>query len=174
MNSDGSTNNLSAYVCHNRINMKRQLIFWYVRYLFWAVVSGAFCFFNTFHSFGSIISSNGQVNNVYNTSVCVYLSIVVAHHLQLFIETRSFNPGSIFFYLWSLFLVTVVIVLNNEFKFGSYVGYYYKNQFNVLLASPLFYVCLLLNVFVICLPNIINRILVDVIFYPEFTKIKGQ
>ena len=137
-------------------------------------MSGAFCFFNTFNSFGSIISSNGQVNNVYNSAICVYLSIVLAHHLQVCIETRSFNPGLMFFLLMSFGLVIVVIELNNEFKSGTYIGYYYRNQFNVLLASPLFYVCLLLNVFVICLPNIINRILVDVLFYPEFTKIKGQ
>ena len=154
--------------------MKWHFTIQYVSYLAWSILSGAFCFFVTFNTFGSVMGSDGHVNNMYNTAICVYLSIVVAHHVQVCIELRSFNPVSVFFICFSTCLVLLVIFLNNQFKSGTYTGYYYGNQYSVMMASPLFFLCVFLNAFVICLPNALNRIAVDVIFYPEFSKIRGD
>ena len=103
-----------------------------------------------------------------------YIANVFAHHVQIVIETRNFSIYNVAFYLLSLSMMFVSINLNDGFITSTYVGYYYKNQWSVLMASPLFYLCLLIQVFVIVLPNIINRCLESAIFYPEFSKIKSD
>ena len=174
MNSDGSTSNLSQYIYYCRSTLSRSFKIQYVGYLIWSYLAGVFSYYVAMICFGDIMGADGKVNNLYNGAINAYIANIVAHHIQVVIETNNFSIYILISYLLSMSLLIVGIHNSDGLITETYVGYYYKNQWSVLMTSPLFYLSLIIQVFVIVLPNIINRCFESAIFHPEFSKIKAD
>ena len=144
MNSDGSTSNLSQYIYYCRSTLSRSFKIQYVGYLIWSYLAGVFSYYVAMICFGDIMGADGKVNNLYNGAINAYIANVFAHHIQVVIETKNFNIFIVLSYLFSISLMFVSINMNDGFITSTYVGYYYKNQWSVLMVSPLFYLSLII------------------------------
>ena len=79
------------------------------------------------HAFGEVISSDGKVNNVWNVGVNMLIANITGHHIQVILETKSFDVHIIFWYMISYSTVFATIYLNDSFIMESYVSVYYAN-----------------------------------------------
>lgn len=116
------------------------------------------------------MNSDGYVNNLWNVGALILITNITSHQIMVWLETKDFNLFLIFWYVFSFGLLFVTIWLNDN----SSGGVYGHNQWAIMMTSPLFYLILFLQVFVICMPRYLEICLNSTLFYPEFTKIKGD
>jgi hypothetical protein len=126
-------------------------------------------YFLTYGGMGGPISSDGQTNDYWNAGVVIYFVDVISHHIMIFAETRDWNPMIMSFYTCSFALLFLVVQFNEVFPMSVYRG----NQWSMILASPITWLMIIIQCFVIYGPRYVIKNLSDVVWHPEFAKIKG-
>lgn len=127
-------------------------------------------YYITFYSVSNVINSSGHVNDYWNTGVVLFFTLIATHHALIWTETRNHTWYTIAWYLLTLIMVYLAISGSDKLKSSSY----YKNQFSVVLDSPLTWLVVLIQAFINVLPRFLFRTLDGVVFHPEFTKIKAD
>lgn len=169
VNSDGSTNNLPDYIHHSRTVISKSVIFYYVASLIWAYFCGFFCYTLQVNAMKFIIGSDGKTNDYWGIGTNMLFANIISHHLMILIETRHINILVVIWYAISFGTLFVNIWLND-----TLVDEYYMTQWSIMLCSPLFYLTLILEVFVIVLPRLMQLCLHHIVVYPEFAKVRGR
>lgn len=169
MNSDGSTNNIGQYIYYTREVVSKSLIFYYCCSLIWAYLSGLFCTFVCLYGFGEILGPDGQTNGFYNQGALMIIANMVSHHIMVLLETRNIDVWIMGWYVFSFGTLFLNIWMNDQL-----IDEYYPNQWTMMMGNPLFYLVLIIQVFVILAPRLMELCLDYIVFYPEFTKIKAK
>lgn len=170
MNEDTSTNNFPEFFwyCRESVSSKSRQVFAF--YYVWAFVGGALVYLISFNSLDNIIDPQGRVNGMWDTAVSIYCMVVITYHVQTLIEYRSYNiPGLAFWAVSLLQFMPLTIELANS---GNEA--YMHTQWSAVWANPIFILVVLLQVAIISLPRICWLALENVLWHPEFIKIKGE
>jgi len=169
MNDDGSTNNLTDYFQFIRDTWLRTFRLQFILYTIWGFIVGLMMYFLTFHSLSGIIYKDGQINDYWNSGVAVYLINFLGHHLMITVETKNHTWFTSAFYLLSFNCMWLVIHWNDNFSQSVYQG----NQWSMIFSCPRMYLAVFLQIIVIYAPRYIIRNLMHIVYYPEFSKVKG-
>ena len=84
-------------------------------------------------------------------------------------ETKDLSVYITPLYLTSFSMLFLVIWMNDSFS----KSYYQGNQWSMILKSPITYLEIIIQSFIIYVPRYIHKNLQDIVWHPEFTKIKG-
>ena len=126
-------------------------------------------FYLTYHSAYGPMNKDGTISDLKNIGVIIFFVNVLSHHLIVVMETRNHTYMTCIFYGVSLGFLVITIWFDDIFKPSVYFGL----QFSYVLSSPKTYLLVIIQCFVIYLPRLVIRNLNDVVFYPQFSKIKG-
>jgi hypothetical protein len=170
-NNDGSTNNLMDFYTYTRDVFIKRLPYFYLAYQVWGLLSGLILYYLVFRVASGIIVSDGQTNDYYNSGFVVFMTLIVFHHMLMWTETKNFTICEFTIYpITALFFILTINSSNN----GPGVDNPYKeNQWSMILISPVTYLTSFIGAFIILMPRFIHRTFDEVIFHPEFTKIKA-
>jgi hypothetical protein len=169
VNEDGSTNNLTDYYRYCRDTWIKSLDVQFFAWTAWGFVCGAFVYYSTYFTMGGPISTAGQTNDYWNSGVVIYSTMVFCHHVMVFCETFHWNAYIVPAYLFSFGLFFLVINMNENFQKSVYQG----NQWSMIFASPLTYLTVVMHTIFIYGPRYLIKTISHIVWYPEFTKIKG-
>ena len=88
---------------------------------------------------------------------------------MIFAETRDYNVYNVPLYLLSFGMLFLVVWMNDVFPSSVYQG----NQWSMILASPLTWLMIIMQCFILYAPRYIYKNVSHVVWHPEFIKIKG-
>ena len=88
---------------------------------------------------------------------------------MIFAETRNYDANNVTNYLISFGMLFLVVFMNDVFPSSVYRG----NQWSMILASPLTWLMIIMQCFILYAPRYIIKNVSHVVWHPEFTKIKG-
>lgn len=170
VNSDGSTNNLADFFVYTRDSWIKSMPKIYVANLIWGILCGVILYYITFYSCTGIISKQGYVNDYWNTGVVIFFTLIATHHVLVWTETRNHTAYTSAWYIGCIILFYLAISGSDKLVTSSY----YKNQFSMVLGSPLTWLTIIIQTFILVMPRYLWRTFDGIVFHPEFTKIKAD
>ena len=117
------------------------------------------------------MGSNGHVSDFSNAGALACIANMTMQQVQSVIETNNHTWLLHALYFLSILGIILNISCNDMVDIHSH---YYRSQWSVMMASPLFYLTMFICIFVSVLPRYIHIILQKIWYHPEFTKINSS
>jgi hypothetical protein len=121
----------------------------------WGFLSGVILYFFCFGAASGIISESGITNDYWNSGMLLFFTLIVTHHCVIFGETRQYTVKTVIMYVESMAFMLLTIWLCDSGKNPRNV--YFKDQFSIMLKSPLFYLTSGITAFVLVIPRYLMR-----------------
>lgn len=167
MNSDGSTNLIPEYFAYLRGRAELLPVFKF--YFPWACCCSIFSILLITYSIEGIVNSNGQTLDYLSMFLNFYIANVLIFNFSTFIETNAFPVFLIVLYVIGLCLLILVLMMGQrEF------GYEYYKSIDDTLASPVYCLAIILQVWFACIPRWLFNTHRKLVARPEFVKLKDQ
>jgi len=149
---------------------KAESYFWF--YYFWAFLNSWIMYQICVNSFGNIMGKEGYTNDLWNMGVPMCYMMVISHHVQFLMEMKSISYWLAFFSVLSLLTFMPLNVWMNDAIFRN--SFYYGTQFSMIYREPILHLVVFITVFITVLPRFIWLTLQNVVWYPEFAKVKSS
>ena len=113
------------------------------------------------------VNKDGQVMGLYVYGVFITMSVVIAHHLQVVINTRN----------WGIYLTGWAIFSISMLPFTLWLAQIvpksktFKSTYRTILKTPQIWLMTMVTAFFIVLPLLINKRYLQIMRYPRFYKV---
>mmetsp|Transcript_2344 Transcript_2344/g.2283 ORF Transcript_2344/g.2283 Transcript_2344/m.2283 type:complete len:160 (+) Transcript_2344:2682-3161(+) len=151
------------YYAYVRDRITKRLYYFHFFCVVSSFLSSVIITFIPLFTYGYGIFSNGRTENIYAVGFCCLTSIVVVHHIQIFLFTRNWTLFNAAWFLFSVLLYPFFAWRNNIMD-TSFIQHETYEQY---LQYPQFWLPLIITIAIVCLPLYAGKAWYFVIAHPE-------